>query len=127
AARGINAVFDAQQARTVGDPALLERVAGNLLENAVRHNVDGGWIDARTSAGPQWTQLRVSSSGATVSSVDELFEPFRRGGVHRTAQSGSGLGLSIVRAIVAAHGGQVSADPVPGGGLTVTVLLPATP
>ncbi len=57
--------------------------------------------------------------------VAELFEPFRRGGVDRTAHTGTGLGLSIVRAVVLAHRGQVSADAVPGGGLTVTVRLPA--
>ena len=57
--------------------------------------------------------------------VEELFEPFRRGPVDRTADTpGSGLGLSIVRAVVHAHGGSVAARPVPGGGLTVTVRLP---
>jgi signal transduction histidine kinase len=125
--RGISAVFHDEPARTVGDPALLERVAGNLLENAVRHNVDGGWIDVRTDSGANRASLRVSSSGAPVdpNRVGELFEPFRRGGVDRTAQAGTGLGLSIVRAVVLAHRGEVSAEPVRGGGLTVTVYLPA--
>jgi signal transduction histidine kinase len=114
-------------APAVGDPALLERVAGNLLENAVRHNVDGGWIEVRTESGPEWTELRVSSSGVEVGTerVHDLFEPFRRGAADRTAQGGSGLGLSIVRAVAAAHGGRVHAAPVAGGGLTVTVKLPA--
>jgi signal transduction histidine kinase len=109
-----------------GDPALLERVAGNLLENAVRHNVDGGWLDVRTAVGASWVTLRVSSSGAVVDPVrvEELFESFRRGGVHRTAHTGTGLGLSIVRAVVRAHGGSVGAEAVNGGGLTVTVHLP---
>ena len=58
--------------------------------------------------------------------MEELFEPFRRGPVDRTADTpGSGLGLSIVRAVVHAHGGTVVAEPVPGGGLTVVVRLPA--
>jgi signal transduction histidine kinase len=127
--RGITPSFHAAPAPAVGDPALLERVAGNLLENAVRHNVDGGWIDVRTSATPEWATLRVSSSGAPVDArrVAELFEPFRRGGVDRTAQSGTGLGLSIVRAVVLAHCGQVTAEPVPEGGLSVTVHLPTKP
>jgi signal transduction histidine kinase len=56
--------------------------------------------------------------------VAELFEPFRRAGVARTARSGAGLGLSIVRAAVAAHGGSVAAEPIVGGGLGVTVHLP---
>ncbi|TDV55446.1 sensor histidine kinase [Actinophytocola oryzae] len=124
--RRLRATFTCAQAPASGDPALLERVAGNLLENAVRHNVDGGWLDVRTSAGAGWVALRVSSSGAAVDPerVEELFESFRRGGVHRTAHTGTGLGLSIVRAVVRAHGGTVGAEAVVGGGLTVTVHLP---
>ncbi|KAA2254954.1 HAMP domain-containing histidine kinase [Solihabitans fulvus] len=127
--RALRAEFQVRPAPAVGDPALLERVAGNLLENAVRHNVDGGWIDVRLDSGPEWTVLMVVSSGFLVSPdrVDDLFEPFRRGGVDRTAHSGTGLGLSIVRAAVAAHGGRVHAEPVPGGGLAVTVYLPTVP
>ena len=124
--RRLRATFTCQPAPVAGDPALLERVAGNLLENGVRHNVDGGWLDVRTAPGPSWVTLRVSSSGLLVDPdrVDELFESFRRGGVHRTAHTGTGLGLSIVRAVVRAHGGTVSAEAVNGGGLTVTVHLP---
>ncbi|SDC44566.1 sensor histidine kinase [Actinokineospora iranica] len=126
--RGITARFHDGHASVVGDAALLERVAGNLLENAVRHNVDGGWIEVRTSCGPQWSTLEVASSGAVVppERVAELFEPFRRGGVDRTSHTGTGLGLSIVRAVARAHGGTVSAEPVPGGGLRVTVTFPTS-
>jgi signal transduction histidine kinase len=125
--RGIRAEFATAPASSFGDAALLERIAGNLLENAVRHNVDGGWLEVTTMAGPQWSVLRVRSSGGLVDPaiVAELFEPFRRAGVARTARSGAGLGLSIVRAAVLAHGGTVSAEPVVGGGLSVTVHLPA--
>ncbi|WP_181781556.1 sensor histidine kinase, partial [Pseudonocardia pini] len=121
--RGLRVTVTGGPAPVLGDPALLERVAGNLVENAVRHNVDGGWVEVSTAPG----ELRISSSGTPVDAeaVDELFEPFRRGPVPRTGVApGSGLGLSIVRAVVAAHGGEVRADPVPGGGLTVTVHLP---
>lgn len=113
-------------APAMGDPALLERVAGNLLENAVRHNVEGGWVEITTSSGPQWVSLRVVSSGTEVDlqRVEELFEPFHRAGTQRTARTGAGLGLSIVRAAVAAHGGRVAAELVHGGGLAVTVELP---
>jgi signal transduction histidine kinase len=125
--RHLRTSFACAAAPSAGDPALLERVAGNLLENAVRHNVDGGWLDVRTSAAQNWVTLRVSSSGAAVDPerVEELFESFRRGGVDRTAHAGTGLGLAIVRAVVKAHHGTVSAEAVPGGGLTVTVHLPA--
>jgi signal transduction histidine kinase len=127
--RGLRIDCCDKPAFAVGDPALLERVAGNLLENAVHHNVDGGWIVVVTNSGPQWTVMRVSSSGQEVSSdqVEALFEPFQRAGVQRTARSGAGLGLSIVRAAVSAHGGRVTAEPVSGGGLAVTVELPVAP
>jgi signal transduction histidine kinase len=125
--RRLRASFTCAPTPVAGDPALLERVAGNLLENGVRHNVEGGWLDVSTGVRPGWVMLRVSSSGANVDpdKVEELFESFRRGGVHRTAHTGTGLGLSIVRAVVRAHGGTASAEAVNGGGLTVTVHLPA--
>jgi signal transduction histidine kinase len=127
--RGIQAKFDLSQAPVCGDPALLERIAGNLLENAVRHNVERGWIEVLTQPTGRWSMLRVRSSGGLVDpvTVHELFEPFRRAGVARTARSGAGLGLSIVRAAVEAHEGVVTAEPVVGGGLSVTVLLPLSP
>jgi len=110
-----------------GDPVLLERVAGNLLENAVRHNVVGGWVEVCSGISGGAPELQVASSGSEVppERVAELFEPFRRGPVERTgAAPGSGLGLSIVRAVVRAHGGTVTAVPMAGGGLSVTVRLP---
>ncbi|HKS44091.1 MAG TPA: ATP-binding protein [Amycolatopsis sp.] len=126
---GIRAEFRCAPAPVRGDPALLERIAGNLLENAVRHNTERGWIEVLTEVRSGWSTLRVRSSGALVDPaiVNELFEPFRRAGVARTARTGAGLGLSIVRAAVEAHGGRVTAEPVVGGGLSVTVRLPTVP
>ncbi len=126
--RGLRVQVHTAPAPTRGDPVLLERVAGNLVENAVRHNLAGGWVEVRTGRRDGYAELRVSSSGPVIPGdrVTELFEPFRRGPVERTgAVPGSGLGLSIVRAVVQAHGGAVRAEPVAGGGLTVTVRLPA--
>jgi signal transduction histidine kinase len=126
--RGLRIQVQTTPAPTRGDPVLLERVAGNLVENAVRHNVAGGWLEVCTGTGDGSARLQVSSSGPEIPGdrVAELFEPFRRGPVARTADTpGSGLGLSIVRAIVQAHGGRAWAEPVPGGGLKVTVELPA--
>jgi len=125
--RGLRIQVKTAPAPTRGDPVLLERVAGNLVENAVRHNVAGGWLEVCTGPVEGLARLQVSSSGAEIPGdrVAELFEPFRRGPVARTADTpGSGLGLSIVRAVVQAHGGRVWAEPVRGGGLTVTVELP---
>ncbi|MDT0350515.1 HAMP domain-containing sensor histidine kinase [Pseudonocardia sp. DSM 45834] len=127
ARRGLRITEHRAPAPTVGDPVLLERVAGNLVENAVRHNVTAGWVRIGTGLQARSAELCVSSSGPEIAPdrVEELFEPFRRGPVDRTADTpGSGLGLSIVRAVVHAHGGTVAAEPVPGGGLTVTVQLP---
>lgn len=126
---GLRVHFATAPAPTSGDPALLERVAGNLLENAVRHNVEHGTVDVLTSADPVRTMLRVTASGPVIAQerVAELFEPFRRAGAGRTGSSGAGLGLAIVRAVTAAHGGDIYAEPVPGGGLSITVCLPAAP
>jgi signal transduction histidine kinase len=125
--RGLRVTTRITPAWTVGDPALLERVVGNLVENAVRHNITGGWMEVCTAATGSHATLRVSNSGKVVApeAVPALFEPFHRGGVARTAHDGAGLGLSIVRAVVTAHAGTVHAEPVPAGGLTVTVHLPA--
>jgi len=135
-ARGLRVLLRTAPAPTHGDAVLVERVVGNLLENAVRHNVAGGWLEVCTGpvgggeageGAAEGAELRVASSGPEVAPdrVDELFEPFRRGPVERTgAARGAGLGLSIVRAVVLAHGGAVSARPVVGGGLSVTVRLP---
>ncbi|HZG89159.1 MAG TPA: ATP-binding protein, partial [Pseudonocardia sp.] len=119
ALRGLRVQVQAGSAVCTGDPVLLERVAGNLLENAVRHNVGGGWVRVTTGVHEGCAELAVSSSGAVIPAerVAELFEPFRRGEVARTgAVPGSGLGLSIVRAVARAHGGVVRAEPVEGGG-----------
>ena len=110
-----------------GDRPLLERLAGNLVENAVRHNVDGGWVRVDTGVVDGRARLQVANSGPVVPAdeVDDLWEPFRRHGTARTARRGAGLGLSIVRAVAAAHGGTATASARPDGGLVVTVELPA--
>jgi len=123
----------AEPAPVLGDPALLERMVGNLTENAVRHNVDAGWLSVRCGQqdGESWLEVRNSGPHIDRTEADELFAPFRRGGQARTAgryrTGGAGLGLSIVRAVAAAHGGSVTAVPLPAGGLAVRAALPATP
>lgn len=116
-------------AAVLGDPGLLSRLAGNLVENAVRHNVTGGWVRVDTGTVGPSARLQVSNSGAELDpeEVPGLFEPFRRAGAARTARRGAGLGLSIVRAIATAHGGSVVAEARAGGGLVVTVDLPRCP
>ncbi|WP_328841661.1 sensor histidine kinase [Nakamurella leprariae] len=149
--RDVQVELQLDPAAVSGDPELLQRLVGNLVENAVRHNVPGGWLRVVTGrgAGPAsgtasatasgtasgtngssvGAELVVASSGPEVppETVTQLFEPFRQGGRARTGHGGSGLGLSIVQAVVGAHGGTVVAAATPGGGLTVTVTLPPEP
>lgn len=129
-ARGLSVTTETRPAPVEGDPHLLERLVGNLVENAVRHNVDGGWVTVRTGTGTgpdagAWLTVQNTGPDLPVGDVEELFQPFRRGGTARTGSRGAGLGLSIVRAVAAAHGGAVSAAACSGGGLSVTVRLPA--
>jgi signal transduction histidine kinase len=118
---------DLQPAPVVGDPGLLDRLAGNLIENAVRYNHLHGNISVRTGGNEEHSWLVVCNTGFDVEPADvpRLFEPFRRGGQERTGGRGSGLGLSIVRAIADAHGGTVTATANPDGGLEVTLTLPS--
>jgi signal transduction histidine kinase len=114
-------------ARTVGDPVLLEHLVGNLVENAIRHNVDGGEVYVRTGTLNGLAACQVENTGAIIAvyEVNRLFEPFRRLNTDRVESAkGAGLGLSIVRSVVNAHRGTVYATPRAGGGLVVTVHLP---
>ena len=113
-------------APVIGDPNLLDRLAGNLIENAVRYNHLGGRIWIVSGHDGEYARLVVGNTGFEVeqSDVVGLFEPFRRGGRERTGARGSGLGLSIVHAVCQAHGGSVGAVALPEGGMEITVALP---
>jgi signal transduction histidine kinase len=134
-----------QPAMVSGDGILLERIAMNLVQNALRHNIgEGGWVDVLTydrtfdpaaGGGPGHGLLVVANTGPEVPpyAVESLFEPFKRGVASSSRQAGAvrdprdkgvGLGLSIVRSVVRAHGGRIAAEPRPGGGLIVRVWLP---
>lgn len=113
-------------ALAVGDPILLEQLIRNLVDNAIRYNVPGGWVRVSTAANRQHAEITVSNTGAIVSpyEIPALFEPFRRLTDRVGSARGSGLGLSIVRAVAQAHRGGAAAAPRPGGGLVVHVVLP---
>ena len=118
---------DLHPATVVADPELLERVAVNLLDNALTHNCDGGHVQVVTRTDEDFAVLQVGNSGPFIpkESVPMLFEPFRRLGQDRTGRHrGHGLGLSIVASLVAAHGGTVEALPRDTGGMDVYVRLP---
>jgi signal transduction histidine kinase len=124
---GLQVDSQIEPAPVVGDPGLLDRLAGNLIENAVRYNHLHGRVWVRTGGNESHAWLVVKNTGFEVDATDVpgLFEPFRRGGRERTGGRGSGLGLSIVRAVAEAHGGTATAVALPDGGLEVTVTLPA--
>lgn len=115
-------------APAIGDPVLLERSVSNLLENAVKYNIpDNGKVWIRTGMVDGALVVQVANTGQHVPAyeVNSLFEPFRRLHADRVdSAKGAGLGLSIVRAVVQAHGGNVTAVPRDGGGLVVTIRLP---
>ncbi len=109
-----------------GEPALIERMIANLIENAIRHNQPGGFLEVSTTRGPEEVSLVVVNSGALISEADAatLMEPFQR--LNR-GREGFGLGLSIVASVAHAHGGSATVRARPQGGLEVAVRLPATP
>jgi signal transduction histidine kinase len=117
--------LDLRVAPAAGDRRLLERVAANLIENGIRHNGPGGAVHVVTRPEDGRTVLRVVSDGdpVDVEQAERLLEPFQR--LDRAAgRGGSGLGLSIVRSVAHAHGGDVRLAPRPRGGLEVEVSLP---
>jgi hypothetical protein len=121
-------VEDLGPARVLGDRELLRAMAANLIDNAVRHNSAGGWVEVRTESAGAEARLQVSNSGAAITAEEaaSLTEPFRRLGTARIGD-GLGLGLSIAAAVAQAHGGQLAVDPLERGGLRVSVWLPAAP
>jgi len=127
-ADGIGIEAACQEVSCRGDRPLLERLVANLVENALHYNHPGGFVRIELSESDQRAVLRVSNSGERVpdATVTRLFEPFFRVDQSRSRDSGgAGLGLSIVAAVATAHGGEAVAEAREGGGLVVTVTLPA--
>ncbi|WP_158894471.1 sensor histidine kinase [Amycolatopsis anabasis] len=124
----VRVASDLGPAWTSGDPDLLERLAANLAENAIRHNHPGGWARVRTFGTPGAAVLEVSNSGPRISpgATPLLFEPFRRQPHSPAATPGFGLGLAIVAAIIDSHRGSLSAEPLTGGGLRIRAELPSS-
>ncbi len=117
----------------LGDEHRLRQVLANLLTNAVDHTPAGTTVTVAVGpdpAGADRVRVQVADDGPGMDPdlADRAFERFARGDASRSRHTGgSGLGLSIVAAIVAAHGGQVALASSPGAGTTVTVTLPAGP
>jgi signal transduction histidine kinase len=115
---------DLMPAWTRGEPALLERMIANLIDNGIRHNEAGGWLRASTRSRDRRVHVTVSNGGPRIDPAvaATLTEPFRR--LDRGA-GGFGLGLSIVRSVVHAHGGTLEVSAPVEGGLVVQIELPA--
>jgi signal transduction histidine kinase len=123
----LEAAFEAQR-RFVAKETLLARMVDNLIDNAVRHNLPRGLIDVTCEADRGMARLVIESGGPVLGleAVGQLAEPFRRLGAERTGcHDGHGLGLSIVAAVAAAHGGELRLYARERGGLGAEISLPA--
>ena len=111
-----------------GERQLIERLVGNLLDNAIRHNTTEGRIDVTTSTAAAGAVLSVANSGPMIApeELERLQRPFQRLGAERINQGdGHGLGLSIVQAIARAHQATLSIQAQPDGGLDIEVSFPS--
>ena len=112
-----------------GDIRLLQRMIGNLLDNAIKYTRANGRVDVavRSPAGGR-VEIEVRDTGPGISATDlpHVFERFYRGDPSRSL-TGAGLGLSFARAVARAHGGDITAASSPGDGSTFTVTLPVRP
>lgn len=128
AARGLTVRDDLPQLplRARGDAVLLRQAISNIVRNAVRHNVDRGWLRLSGSAGADGIVLVVENTGATLdaSTVASLAEPFVRAAGRIARGEGHGLGLAIVDSIMRAHGGELRLRAREGGGLVAELVLP---
>jgi signal transduction histidine kinase len=124
---GLDIGADFQPAALDGDPQLIQQLAANLIDNAVRHNIPGGEVRVATGTSNGGAVLSVTNSGPVIppAEVSRLFQPFQRLGPRPARRDGGhGLGLSIVQAIASAHGATVGARARPAGGLAVDVTFP---
>jgi len=113
-----------------GDPQRLEQALQNLAANAIRHTPDGGRVELAAHVGSDGVHLTVADSGTGIPAehLPRLFDRFYKVDPSRhvgAAATGSGLGLSIVRAIVERHGGRITASNGERGGALFEIVLPA--
>jgi two-component system, OmpR family, sensor histidine kinase VanS len=129
--RGVTLETSSEKTPTIGSHALLLQLTTNLVHNAIVHNLpEQGTVWVMTSAHPESAELIVENTGEHLPQqlVATLAEPFQRGTRRiRPDHAGVGLGLAIVKSIIQAHDGALTLTARPGGGLRVTVQLPAAP
>ena len=123
----IELAIDDNLPAAAGDEAALRRVFQNLIGNAVKYGADARWVGVRARFTAGSLEISVSDRGIGIAAADQsrIFDPFYRApGVVAAQIQGAGLGLSLVKRIVEAHGGRVAVKSAPGEGSTFTVSLP---
>ena len=126
--RGVTIETSGGMTPMLGSHALLLQLTTNLVHNAIVHNLpEQGIVWIATSVHPESVVLTVKSTGEmlTPKLISMLVEPFQRGTERIRTDAGVGLGLAIVKSIAQAHNGTLTLAPRAGGGLCVTVQLPA--
>ncbi|WP_022894760.1 sensor histidine kinase [Agromyces subbeticus] len=125
--REVTMSLDLEPGAVAGDARLLRLLADNLLGNAVRHNLEGGFIAVRTRTEQGQTILHIENSGITITPEQalQLTEPFVRLHGRGVVDRGHGLGLAIVAAIARCHRAELRLEPGESGGLEITVTFPA--
>jgi signal transduction histidine kinase len=110
-----------------GNPEKLQRVLYNLVQNAVRHTPQDGTVSLRVEGDAGFVRIEVADDGEGIppEQAEQVFERFFRGGDGARNGTGAGLGLSISRAIVEAHGGRIWVEPREGRGSRVIFTVPA--
>jgi len=123
----ISAVSDEKVSSVYGDPDRIKQVLLNLLSNAIKFTEPKGKISVETKDGKDLIAVTVKDTGIGIKNEDlsSLFEPFSQiDGSQTRKYGGTGIGLSIVKSLVEAHGGSVSVDSEPGKGSAFSFTIP---
>ncbi len=121
----LDVALPAEKVRVHADPLRLTQILRNLVSNAIKYNVESGWIRLTVIPIDGWAQVSISDGGIGMKPEElaVLFEPYTRGSSERKIR-GVGLGVVIVKKLVESHGGEVTVTSVPGKGSTFTFTIP---
>jgi len=124
----INTDLHAENIYVDGDPLRIKQILRNLISNAIKYNVDDGWIKISMEPNDNWVRISIADGGIgiTPEEMENLFVPYQRGSSSERKIKGVGLGLVIVKKLVEAHGGSIEVSSQPGKGSCFTFTLPVT-